>query len=178
MKLTATLTVLLTLGCATAATDAPDSASGGSDALKHYIGTWDILATTGETPYATGERRVEWILGGEFARATGFVETADGANDFEIMQVLTYDRLADLYRTWSFMSNGLVTLSEMTWDADSLTMTEVTRYGDTTQRTESCFAEDGVEVWSTVNLDASGKVQSEMSGTNRRRAPDVQDASK
>ena len=36
-------------------------------------------------------------------------------------------------------------------------MTEVTRYGDITQTTTRCFAEQGIERWTTVNADESGE---------------------
>ena len=118
---------------------------------------------------ATGELVAEWVLGARFVRGTGFVKTADGSNDFEIIQLRGWDEQAGHYRAWSFMSNGMSAESEATWDEATKTMSEVTRYGEITQTTERNFAEDAVETWHQVNTDASGAVVSEMRGVNTRR---------
>lgn len=137
--------------------------------LSNYVGTWDVSTTT-QSPSAVGEVTGKWVLDGRFVQSNGFVKTSDGSNDFEITSLMTYDRERDVYRTWSFMSNGMAGEAESTWDPATQTMTKITRYGDATQTTTSSFSEDGVETWHMVNRDASQTVVSEMSGRNTRRS--------
>ena len=138
--------------------------------LDVYVGTWEVSTTSGESS-AGGAYTAAWVLGGRFLQTTGSVKTSDGSNDFELISLMGHDVERGVYRTWSFMSNGMISESESTWDARARTMTKVTRYAPVTQATTSDFSEDGVEVWHMVNRDASGKVMSEMSGRNTRRSP-------
>ena len=142
---------------------------GAGQALSHYVGTWDVVAGPPDTPFATGENTVEWVLGGQFVGGSGSVRTADGSNDFAIIALRGFDPHAGVYRTWSFFSTGMVSEAEATWDEAEKTMTEVTHYGDVTQTTTSRFTEDGVEEWTQVNKDGSGNVISALQGRNTRR---------
>ena len=167
MKLVTTLIVLLALGGAPSQAERSPEAS----ALDHFIGTWDVSSTDEDGKrFATGERTIRWVLDGAFVQTKGYVRTADGSNDFEIIAMMHHDRRTDRYRSWSFLSNGLAIETEMTWDATSRTMTAVTRYGEMAQTTTSRFVEDGVEQWTLVNTNAAGDVVSRMQGVNRRRA--------
>ena len=142
-----------------------------NDVLSNYIGTWDVLTGEADAPFATGEYTAEWALGGQFVRTTGSVKTADGSNDFELLGMLTFDQQGGVYRMWSFFSYGLVAVGEGIWNETTRTMTETTPYGEITQTTKRYFSTDGVEEWTSVNTDPSGKVVSEMRGRNTRRAP-------
>ncbi len=138
-------------------------------ALSYYVGTWDTVAGPPEAPVATGTYTVEWVLGGQFVRGSGFLRTTDGSNDFEILSLMQFDGEAGVYRTWLFFSYGMVTQSTGTWDAETLTMTETTPYGDIIQTTKRCFAADCHEEWTQANTDQSGRIISEMRGRNTRR---------
>lgn len=138
-------------------------------ALSYYVGTWDSVAGPPEAPLATGSYTAEWVLGGHFVRGTGFLKTADGSNDFELLSLMRFDREAGVYRTWLFFSYGAVTQTTGVWDEATRTMTETTRYGDFIQTTKRCFATDGYEEWTMVNTDQDGRVVSEMRGQNTRR---------
>ena len=137
--------------------------------LDKYIGTWDVVAGSPEDPAAQGTYTAKWVLDGRFVHTTGTLETADGSNDFKLISLMTYDPNAKKYRVWNFMSNGLTSEAEATWDANTQTMTRVTRYGEVTQTAESDFSQDGVEKWTMVAADSDQNVVSEMKGTNKRR---------
>ena len=106
--------------------------------LSNYVGTWDVSTTT-QSPSAVGEFTAKWVLDGRFVQTNGSVKTSDGSNDFEITSLMTYDRERDVYRTWSFMSNGMASEAESTWDPATRTMTKIARYGDVTRTTTSSF---------------------------------------
>ena len=135
-------------------------------ALSYYVGTWDSVAGPPEAPVVTGTYTVEWVLGGQFARGTGFLKTADGSNDFEILSLMQFDREAGVYRTWLFFSYGAVTQAAGTSDEATRTMNETTPYGDTIQTTKRCFATDGLERWTLANTGQTGRIVSEMRGRN------------
>lgn len=139
------------------------------DVLSNYVGTWDMEATVQGVPCASGTATAQWTLDKNFIHSTGGVKTVDGSNDFDLISIMTYDSGSQVYRTWSFLSNGMTMHTEGEWDASTRTMTEVTHFGNITQTTESNFTDDGVRQWTTVNLDSDGNVLSEMSGTHTRR---------
>ena len=136
--------------------------------LSHFVGTWDVVATADGNPTARGRYTADWILDKRFLQTTGFVNTADGSNDFEILSLSTYDAVKQIYRWWTFMSTGQMEESEGTWNAHTKTMTRITRYGDIVQTATSHFAKPGLEQWTIVNSDRNQAVVSEMSGTNTR----------
>ena len=137
--------------------------------LSNYVGKWDIVAGSKDDPFAKGTTTVKWILDGRFIQGTGTLKTVDGSNDFKVTMLMTYVSDKNVYRRWSFFSYGMTSESEGTWDAETQTMTLVTRYGDIVQTTTSNFAEDGVEEWTMVSTDEADRVVNEMRGTNSRR---------
>ena len=141
----------------------------GLQVLSNYVGTWDDSTTT-QTPSALGEVTTKWVFDGHFGQSDDFVKTSDSATDFQITSLMTYDQSRDVYRSWFFMSNGMVSEAESTWDPAKRSMTKITHYGDVTQTTTSDFSADGVETWHQVNRDASQTLLSEMSGRNTRRS--------
>lgn len=132
--------------------------------LASFIGTWDI-----ESPGAKGVVTRTEVFGGRFIQGNGSLKTDDGSNDFDLISMMTFDPQGGVFRTWNFLSNGMVSQSESTWDGSAQTMTEVTRYGEITQTSTTDLSQDGVHTWTMVNTDASGAVIGEMTGTNTRR---------
>lgn len=155
----------------------PSNAVPELQALDHWIGTWDVDMTVkpnGESPKgmrAKGAATAEWILDGRFVQQTGSFESADGVRTMQIRTLMTYDPRKKVYRSWSFLSNGVVTQSEGTWDARSRTLTSTSRDPESgaTTTTEATFTDNDTEQWSMVAKDREGKVVNETTGTNTRR---------
>lgn len=136
--------------------------------LENLIGTWDVKATSKDSPPTKGQFTAKWVLDGHFVRTTGTVSTGD-AFSFDVTNMMTFDAKKKVYRMWSFMSNGLTVESEATWDAKTKTLTRLTRYDDVTQKTISRFDTPGVEQWNMIVTDKDKNVVSEMKGTNTRQ---------
>lgn len=141
----------------------------GYDLLARMIGTWDVMADMGDTATAMGSFTAKRVLDGNFILKDGYVKTSDGSNDFEILSMMAYDDEKDIYRIWSFLSSGIASETEGTWDPDTQILKQVTGYGEFTQTTNSDLSEDGIDRWTAISTDQDGNVVSKITGTNTRR---------
>ena len=83
--------------------------------------------------------------------------------------MMAYDDEKDIYRIWSFLSSGIASETEGTWDPDTQILKQVTGYGEFTQTTNSDLSEDGIDRWTAISTDQDGNVVSNITGTNTRR---------
>ena len=140
-------------------------------ALSHYLGTWDVVVTTGDSPFKRGTSTARWILGGKFLQQTGSIASADGKQTLETTTLMTYDQEEKRYRMWTFLSDGVPSEWSGNWDEQTRTMTTVRRGGGTVTTTTANFPGGGVEEWTMVVKNGDGGVVAELSGRNTRRGP-------
>ena len=138
------------------------------EALSNYIGTWDVVITSEDSPFTKGESTTKWILDGRFVEQSGHIASDDGATTLKITTLMTYDRNEKAYRMWSFLSNGETSESTGKWDAKNRTMTSIRRGGGSTTTTTARFGENGTEEWTMVTKDQNGEVVIKFGGKNTR----------
>ena len=145
--------------------------------LNHYAGKWDGTMTfkpNGDekgTP-STGSSTGEWIHDGRFLRQTWSLKGSDALPAMNGSTIMTYDPQKKTYRSWNFTSTGQMAECQGAWDAKSKTMTWTMRDDGNggASVTKASFPEDGVESWSILVKDGSGKVVADLNGKNTRRA--------
>ena len=140
--------------------------------LDHYAGTWDVQIASKEFPFSKGQDSARWILDGRFLQQSGELRSQEGSAVLKVTTLMTYDPAGKVYRSWTFMSDGAAIESEGTWDPKARVMTSVSRKDGNGGflTTTADFSEPGVETWKIVYTDRDGKVVSETSGKNTRRA--------
>lgn len=135
-------------------------------ALSRYVGTWDVSVSSKDSPFTMGESTATWILDGRFLQQTGFISSESGATRLRITTLMTFDQEREAYRMWSFHSDGTTRESSGRWDEEKRTMISVRRGGSTTTTTTAKFKDDGVEEWTMVTTNQSGKVVAKLAGKN------------
>lgn len=137
--------------------------------LSHYVGKWETKITSQDTPFVSAEVTAEWVLDGRFVEQTASITVINSPEPLKFKTLMTYDPDRKEYRFWRFVSNGNVTDSAGTWDAEKKTMTSVGRDGDVTATTTANFSKADVEEWKIVVRDSSGNDVTTIAGTNTRR---------
>lgn len=137
--------------------------------LSNYVGTWDVVITTKDSPFTKGESSAMWVLDGRFVQQTGKLESADGPGVLKITTLMTYDRERKVYRMWSFLSNGSTSEASGKWDEKSRTMTSTSRQDGTTTTTTAKFGDNGIEEWLFITTSQNDEVVGRFGGTNTRR---------
>lgn len=146
--------------------------------LSHWVGAWDTELTVKPNAgspggvRAKGTATAEWVLDGRFVQETWTFDPGDGTPPLSGSSMMTYDARAKLYRTWMFLSNGVVLESEGRWDEKSRTLTSTSRAADgggPVGTVTATFAADRSQSWSSIDKDGDGKVVGEMSGKNTPR---------
>lgn len=137
--------------------------------LSHYVGVWNCEIKSQDAPFVSAEVTAEWVLDGRFVEQTASITVINSSKPLIFKTLMTYDPDQQKYRFWRFVSNGNVTDSTGTWDAEKKTMTSVGKDGDVTATTTANFAKDGVEEWKIVVKDSSGNEVATIKGTNTRK---------
>ena len=135
--------------------------------LQHYAGTWDVVMDNADSK---GVATAKWILGGRFLEQSGAMHSP-GNPDIWVTTLFTFDAEKKQYRCWTFVSNGAISQSEMTWDAKSKTMTSVAQPDANGVRATNTadFSTTGKERWRFVYRDRDDQQVGEMSGVNTLR---------
>ncbi len=136
--------------------------------LSNYIGTWDVVITSPDAPFAKGRSTAEWILNGRFVQQTGRLISKDRSRVLEVTTLMTYDQQKKQYRMWQFRSDGTSGEATGKWDPTTRTMTSVSRNDQHTTTTTASVAEAGIEKWSIVTTNRDNEVVFEITGTNTR----------
>ena len=137
--------------------------------LNHYVGVWDGTLTS--LPEAKIRINCEWTLGGAFLRHSLTVQPTPDAQPITVLQLMTYDATKQIYRAWSFYSNGSSVQGEGAWDAavKTFTWTYHEEANGTTTVTKVSFPDADSESTVTQATNRDGKVISEIRGTKTRR---------
>ncbi|MCP4640019.1 MAG: DUF1579 domain-containing protein [bacterium] len=140
-------------------------------ALDNYVGEWDWVTTSEDSPPTNGHTSAEWILGNRFVRETVSLPNEDGMTSREIHILRTYDEGTNTFRAWNFDSDFPVSQSTGTWNAETRTLTSVAGGGGDgiAVTTKSNFAKEGIYEWTIVATNPAGDVVWEVSGTSTRR---------
>ena len=138
--------------------------------LSHYVGKWESKITSQDTPFVSADVTAEWVLDGRFVEQTASITVINSSQPLIFKTLMTYDPDQKKYRYWRFVSNGNVSESTGTWDAEKKTMTSVGKDGDVTATTTANFAKEGVEEWKIVVKDSSGNDVATIAGTNTWKA--------
>jgi hypothetical protein len=138
-------------------------------ALSNYVGTWDVVITSKDSPVAKGESTTTWVLDGRFVQQTGQLKSADGSSVIKITTLMTYDSEERMYRIWSFLSNGITSEASGKWDEKTRTMTTTSRQNGTTTTSTAKFSDNGTEEWLFVTTNQKNEVVGRFGGTNKRR---------
>jgi hypothetical protein len=152
----------------TAANDGPSKDVPELQVLNHWVGSWDTVITSKESPFTKGRATTKWILDGRFVQQSGSLATRDGSKTMKVTTIMTYDPKRGAYRMWTFVSDGFASEAEGKWDSNARTMTSTSINEGTTAKTTANFAEDGIEKWEIVVTDRNGMVVTRTSGTNTR----------
>ena len=173
-RLFQTWLVVLIAGIASAAPPAKDGAFKNApelEALHNYVGSWDVVVSSGPTPVFLGEATAEWILDGRYVQQTASLRAQDGKPGFKFTTIMTYDSAKRVYRSWTFMTTGSRSESEGIWDAKSRTMVWTSHKDDAgnSSTTKADFSMAGIEKVKIVLTGPSGAVVSELNAENRRR---------
>ncbi len=91
--------------------------------LNRCVGNWTVEFGPKEAR-STGEYRAEWILDGTFIQKRGLLTGPDGSV-LKTTSIVTYVAAEKTYRTWTFMSNGVSSVGNATWDPEKQVMTEI-----------------------------------------------------
>lgn len=137
--------------------------------LSNYIGTWDVVITSKDSPFTKGRSTAKWILDGRFVQQTGHIASKDGGTILKITTLMGYDDKEQTYRMWSYLSDGTTSESTGRWDENKRTMTSIRRGGGTTTTTTAKFEDAGIEEWTMVTTNQSGDVVATLTGKNVRR---------
>lgn len=137
--------------------------------LSNYVGTWDVVITSRDSPFAKGESSTTWVLDGRFVQQTGVLKSADGSNAITVTTLMTYDSKREIYRMWSFLSNGSTSEASGKWDEKTRTMTSTSRQEGTTTTTTAKFSDNGIEEWLFITTNQNNEVVGRFGGTNTRR---------
>jgi hypothetical protein len=137
--------------------------------LNHYVGEWDGTLTN--LPNAKVRITCEWILSGTFLRHSLTFQPTPDAPPMSVLQLMTYDTTKQVYRAWSFYSNGSSVQGEGAWDAAASTFTWTNRdeADGTTTITKVSFPDADSESTFTQIKNRAGQVISEIRGTKTRR---------
>ena len=143
--------------------------------LSGFVGKWESrleekpIAGVNEGGSRKGTVSAEWIHGGRFLRQTWAVETEGAQPAMSGSAIMTYDPEKKAYRSWTFVSTGMTSESEGTYDAKSKTLTWTARGANGVRTvTKSSFPEDGAETWSITVKDGDGRVVVDITGKNTR----------
>jgi hypothetical protein len=150
------------------ADDAPANDTPELGGLSNYIGTFDVAIVSGESPFTKGDSAAKWILDGRFVQQTGKLTSEDGTMVLKITTLMTYDKAENVYRMWSFLSDGTTSESSGRWDAKTRTLTSIRRGGGSTTTTTAKFVENGDEEWLMVTKDQNNQVVDKLGGINTR----------
>lgn len=141
--------------------------------LQHWVGIWDdemAIKPSAALPdglKATAVVTAKWVLGGRFVQQNAVLVGDNGEPLLTITTLMTYDPANEVYRSWTFMSNGTATESEGRWDEKARTMTSKRiKPSDGSGITTATFDANGVERWTIIEKDPDGNVVSDISGKN------------
>lgn len=164
------LTVSLICHGAVRAADGPTSVIPELTVLKHYLGNWNVTYSSETAPFTEGRTSAEWTLDGRFLKQTSELKTRfTQPHELSVTSLITYDRKARVYRSWTFVSNGRTSRASGKWDAETNTMTWTSSPVDgiTSTRAET-FAKDGTQSWTTDSMNAQNKAVGHSEGTSTR----------
>ncbi len=148
----------------------PASAAPELKVLEHYVGSWYTEILSKGLPFTKGPALARWILDGQFIEQTGELQDANGTAVFKVKTIMTFDPAKKVYRTWTFASDGTMSDSEGTWNANTRVMTFSRKRDDGITTTITAdFSTADVETWQIVSKDAGGKVITEIRGKNTRQ---------
>jgi hypothetical protein len=158
----------------TATADDRPNVSPESRVLEKYVGTWDEEMTNKPTEWvpkaekSTAVTKRTWVLGGNFVRGEGKWRPANT----EYLHLLTYDPVANKYRSWYFDASGEMPRGQVTgaWDEKAGTMTwrGTDEAGNRTMGTHQ-FIDKDRQAWTLVVRDPNGKVVLDLAGKCTRR---------
>jgi len=142
----------------------------GSQVLERFLGNWETETQIRHTGppvrqfNTAGKAVCNTTLGGTFYEFRS-ESVPPGESD---LQVMTYDKSAQVYRQWVFSSDGYTHTADGTWNAETSTLLWKGKSGEASFVIEDHWLSPDRLEWTLRRTDARGNVLQTISGTGTR----------